>query len=280
MSDAEIVAPEGRAPETTLIPAPASIAQENHEAADGLDHEANESPNAEGANSSPTDDEVRKKFEELSAKEREILEKEGVLRDRELQVGTQREMVQRAIRAQELVRDGRHYEAARELGLDYEALTRAMLNEGKPDPTEATAKELEELKQWRQQLEAEREQQKALAEITEIVNSADDLKAIKALKRENAVFQIAKQNKVSFKEAAKQVQDWLTADVQALVDSGLVQWANSAEPIAVEQTISGKEQKEPRTLTNNLSSAPNREHTPLTEDERIARFAELIQAVK
>jgi hypothetical protein len=248
-----------------------------------------------------------RRFAELSKREQKILRKDLQLKQELKQredalTQRQHEIKEQAKKELRELAKKNPLEALRELGTDYNSITEFQLGEGKLTPEkvsqsvdekiaalEAKLKAQEETFQQREQLKVQEENERILknfsATIVDTVkNNVDKYPAVHHFNGAPVIYEMIQkrwhdtngQHLMTVEEAAAVLEEDLGGIVDKLLQSP--KYASRVTPQTKKEETKINSLNKPKTITNELTSSAPSMLPPKTEDDRIRRALEKLQA--
>ena len=264
--------------------------------ADG-DNDGVESSDA-GTPAEPAPDPFSRRFAQLAREQKKLRQERDEMKRVQQELDARKGTVSSFDDLQKLARDN-PYEVMQKLGLDYEALSRQVLQDGEITPEQKMAGEMKRLRDEIDLMKAERaelvKQQEAkkyqdtyatfVDEIKTFVDNTNEFDFVKANNAYHVVAEVMQehynstQDVMSYDDAAKMVEDYYEAEAEKyLAVPKLEQRLKEryapakTEPVAgqAEEEAQASEKKPPKTLTNTqVQRAPGDKPKKLSKQQSI-----------
>ena len=273
---------------------------------DGVPHEtAGADDNNDGVESSdagtppePAPDPFSRRFAQLAREQKKLRQERDEMKRVQQELDARKGTVSSFDDLQRLAREN-PYEVMQKLGLDYEALSRQVLQDGEITPEQKMAGEMKRLRDEIDAMKAERaelvKQEEAkkyqdtygrfVDEIKTFVDNTNEFDFVKANNAYHVVAEVMQehynstQDVMSYNEAAKMVEDYYEAEAEKyLAVPKLEQRLKEryapakTEPVAgqAEEEAQASEKKPPKTLTNTqVQRAPGDKPAKLSKQQSI-----------
>lgn len=268
--------------------------------ADG-DNDGVESSDA-GAPAEPAPDPFSRRFAQLAREQKKLRQERDEMKRVQQELDARKNTVSSFDDLQRLAREN-PYEVMQKLGLDYEALSRQVLQDGEITPEQKMAGEMKRLRDEIDAMKAERaelvKQEEAkkyqdtygrfVDEIKSFVDNTNEFDFVKANNAYHVVAEVMQehynstQDVMSYDDAAKMVEDYYEAEAEKyLAVPKLEQRLKEryapakTEPVAgqAEEEAQASEKKPPKTLTNTqVQRAPGDKPKKLSKQQSIDLLA-------
>jgi hypothetical protein len=273
---------------------------------DGVSHEtAGADDNNDGVESSdagtppePAPDPFSRRFAQLAREQKKLRQERDEMKRVQQELDARKSTVSSYDDLQKLAREN-PYEVMQKLGLDYEALSRQVLQDGEITPEQKMAGEMKRLRDEIDSMKAERaelvKQEEAkkyqdtygrfVDEIKSFVDNTNEFDFVKANNAYHVVAEVMQehynstQDVMSYDDAAKMVEDYYEAEAEKyLAVPKLEQRLKEryapakTEPVAgqAEEEAQASEKKPPKTLTNTqVQRAPGDKPKKLSKQQSI-----------
>jgi hypothetical protein len=273
---------------------------------DGVSHEtAGADDNNDGVESSdagtppePAPDPFSRRFAQLAREQKKLRQERDEMKRVQQELDARKNTVSSYDDLQKLAREN-PYEVMQKLGLDYEALSRQVLQDGEITPEQKMAGEMKRLRDEIDAMKAERaelvKQEEAkkyqdtygrfVDEIKSFVDNTNEFDFVKANNAYHVVAEVMQehynstQDVMSYDDAAKMVEDYYEAEAEKyLAVPKLEQRLKEryapakTEPVAgqAEEEAQASEKKPPKTLTNTqVQRAPGDKPKKLSKQQSI-----------
>ena len=273
---------------------------------DGVSHEtAGADDNNDGVESSdagtppePAPDPFSRRFAQLAREQKKLRQERDEMKRVQQELDARQNTVSSYDDLQKLAREN-PYEVMQKLGLDYEALSRQVLQDGEITPEQKMAGEMKRLRDEIDSMKAERaelvKQEEAkkyqdtygrfVDEIKSFVDNTNEFDFVKANNAYHVVAEVMQehynstQDVMSYDDAAKMVEDYYEAEAEKyLAVPKLEQRLKEryapakTEPVAgqAEEEAQASEKKPPKTLTNTqVQRAPGDKPKKLSKQQSI-----------
>ena len=273
---------------------------------DGVSHEtAGADDNNDGVESSdagtppePAPDPFSRRFAQLAREQKKLRQERDEMKRVQQELDARKGTVSSYDDLQRLAREN-PYEVMQKLGLDYEALSRQVLQDGEITPEQKMAGEMKRLRDEIDAMKAERaelvKQEEAkkyqdtygrfVDEIKSFVDNTNEFDFVKANNAYHVVAEVMQehynstQDVMSYDDAAKMVEDYYEAEAEKyLAVPKLEQRLKEryapakTEPVAgqAEEEVQASEKKPPKTLTNTqVQRAPGDKPKKLSKQQSI-----------
>ncbi len=273
---------------------------------DGVSHEtAGADDNNDGVESSdagtppePAPDPFSRRFAQLAREQKKLRQERDEMKRVQQELDARKNTVSSYDDLQKLAREN-PYEVMQKLGLDYEALSRQVLQDGEITPEQKMAGEMKRLRDEIDSMKAERaelvKQEEAkkyqdtygrfVDEIKSFVDNTNEFDFVKANNAYHVVAEVMQehynstQDVMSYDDAAKMVEDYYEAEAEKyLAVPKLEQRLKEryapakTEPVAgqAEEEAQASEKKPPKTLTNTqVQRAPGDKPKKLSKQQSI-----------
>ena len=273
---------------------------------DGVSHEtAGADDNNDGVESSdagtppePAPDPFSRRFAQLAREQKKLRQERDEMKRVQQELDARKNTVSAYDDLQKLAREN-PYEVMQKLGLDYEALSRQVLQDGEITPEQKMAGEMKRLRDEIDAMKAERaelvKQEEAkkyqdtygrfVDEIKSFVDNTNEFDFVKANNAYHVVAEVMQehynstQDVMSYDDAAKMVEDYYEAEAEKyLAVPKLEQRLKEryapakTEPVAgqAEEEAQASEKKPPKTLTNTqVQRAPGDKPKKLSKQQSI-----------
>ena len=260
-------------------------------------HDGVESSNA-GTSTEPAPDPFSRRFAQLAREQKKLRQERDEMKRVQQELDARKGTVSSFDDLQRLAREN-PYEVMQKLGLDYEALSRQVLQDGEITPEQKMAGEMKRLRDEINAMKAERaelvKQEEAkkyqdtygrfVDEIKSFVDNTSEFDFVKANNAYHVVAEVMQehynstQEVMSYDDAAKMVEDYYEAEAEKyLAVPKLEQRLKEryapakTEPVAgqTEEEAQASEKKPPKTLTNTqVQRAPGDKPKKLSKQQSI-----------